>query len=86
MEGEEKQICVPGKSNVKILKWKVENGSKISKGILLGLYETEQGPAAGKQQRLRASDNAVVESVEVDEGNSASPGYNFCFKKYSECI
>ena len=72
------EVSLGAKDSFRITRWKVKPGTKISKGCLLGLYETQ----ADKQiLKLKAEKNHVgtvmevlVQEKEVVEGKGSDWG------------
>ncbi|ESO87837.1 hypothetical protein LOTGIDRAFT_179207 [Lottia gigantea] len=76
MEPDIMKLVVPGEKPVKITKWKVRQGTHVSKGVLLALYQTEEQETDKLPLKLKAPDDGFVKKICVKEGQLCQPGAN----------
>lgn len=63
----------PGKS-ARILKWTVKEGSYISMGRVILLYDLDPDSGGGEQKKLKAKTVGVVSKLLAKEGEIVEPG------------
>ncbi|KAK6185364.1 hypothetical protein SNE40_007614 [Patella caerulea] len=74
MAAEVQELRVPGDKSIRISKWKVRQGSHISKGVLMAIYNTEEKEKDTVQQKLKAPNAGIVKRIIAKEGQLCEPG------------
>lgn len=64
------QVRAPSDSSIKITKWKVKKGYRVSHGSVLCIYESENG----KNQKLKSNQVGTIVDILVNEGGEACAG------------
>ena len=81
------EIVLPSGKSAKILKWKVKEGTIVSVGRVILLYDVNVNSGEGEQKKLKANQVGTVRKLVAKEGAIVHPGYVEAMRRlYAHCI
>jgi hypothetical protein len=75
MGAEVVEIVLPTGKSAKILKWKVKEGTIVSVGRVILLYDINPNNGKEEQKKLKANQVGTVRKLLAKEGEIVHPGY-----------
>jgi biotin carboxyl carrier protein len=69
------EIVLPTGKSAKILKWKVKEGTIVSVGRVILLYDINPNSGKEEQKKLKANQVGTVRKLLAQEGEIVHPGY-----------
>ena len=69
------EIVLPSGKSAKIVKWKVKEGTIVSVGRVILLYDINHNNGREEQKKLKATQMGTVRKLVAKEGEIVHPGY-----------